>query len=140
VPYDIAQHDKEHDVEKMWPPEIDAMEIIGSKPNDVLMTYHWKSPNGQPIKDVSTYSNLTQPNGWHTYAVNWEPGYIDWYVDGKLRKSVSGSSVPSKSMEIIINLAIGGTLPGYPDLSTLKSASVGIDYVKVYQLTNKASK
>jgi len=115
-----------------WPPEIDIMEIVGSQPGDVLMTYHWGQASA-PQKDYSTYSGLADPTGWHTYAVNWQPGHIDWYIDGVLRKSVSSQNVPNKPMEIIANLAVGGKLPGNPDASTRFPATLDVDYIRVYQ-------
>jgi beta-glucanase (GH16 family) len=119
-----------------WPPEIDAMEILGDKPNNVLMTYHWGN-SSSPQKDGSIYTNLDNPNAWHTYAINWQPGYIDWYIDGVLRKHVTGTNVPRKPMEIIANLAIGGDLPGNPNSTTPFPASLQIDYIRVYKAVQK---
>ena len=34
-------------------------------------------------QDKFTYMD----DGWHTYAALWEPGYIAWYLDGKLMHS-----------------------------------------------------
>lgn len=115
-----------------WPPEIDIMEITGDRHNRVLMTYHWgKLPD--PQKDSSNYDLLTETNGWHTYAVNWRPGRIDWYIDGFKRKSVQSSNVPTQPMEIIANLAVGGDLPGPPDAKTLLPGRLQVDYIRVYQ-------
>jgi beta-glucanase (GH16 family) len=97
------------------------------------MTYHWGSSQS-PQKNESILSNLPDPEGWHTYAVNWQPGHIDWYIDGVLRKSITGRQVTGTPMEVIANLAVGGTLPGYPDSSTRFPANMQIAFVRVYQL------
>jgi beta-glucanase (GH16 family) len=62
--------------------EIDLMEIVGEQPHEVLNSLHFGSafprarssppptlPGRQPVSD------------WHTYAVEWEPGEIRFYVD-----------------------------------------------------------
>lgn len=122
--------------DKQWPPEIDVMEILGDKPHEVLMTNHWGTAES-PHKDDSIFAGLEDPNGWHTYGVDWQPGIIDWYIDGVRRKSVISEHVPSEPMEIILNLAIGGKLPGNPDESTPFPATLEVDYVRVFQLPNQ---
>ncbi len=117
-----------------WPPEIDIMEILGNKPNAVLMTYWWKDGAGAATKDNSMYTNKVLDKGWHTYAINWQPKHIDWYIDGEKRKSVQSDNVPTKDMQIIIDLAVGGTLPGDPDSSTNFPATTSVDYVRYYAL------
>jgi beta-glucanase (GH16 family) len=120
-------------VNKQWPPEIDVMEFLGNKPNEILQTLHWQA-NGQPqessvvIKRAQDYSN-----SWHTYGVDWEPGKIDWYIDGKLTRSYVGPNIPDTPMEIIINLAIGGLLPGNANTTTPFPSQLQVDFVRVYQ-------
>lgn len=115
-----------------WPPEIDIMEHLGDQPNRVFLTVHWLSSTGYQA-DGSAITGPDFTNGWHTYAVNWQPNRIDWYVDGVLRKTVRGSVVPHKSMEMIFDLAIGGRLPGDANRSTPFPRTMQIDYVKVYE-------
>jgi beta-glucanase (GH16 family) len=120
--------------DRNWPPEIDIMECLGQRPEEVLLTTHWQDSNGQRQQDSSVIKGTEFTNSWHTYAVNWQPQRIDWYVDGVLKKTVTGRAVPSKPMEIIINLAIGGKLPGNADSSTKFPRTAQIDYVKVYAM------
>jgi beta-glucanase (GH16 family) len=108
-------------------PDIDIMQIIGDEPQNVVMTYVSGSAKN-PQQNVSTFSGLTYYNNWHTYGVNWEPGHIDWYVDGILRKSVTGNNVPNQPMEMILNLAVGNT-----DNLTPFPAHMDIDWVRVYK-------
>ena len=118
-----------------WPPEIDIMEIIGDKPNQVLNTYFWKDTQGQQAKDSLAYTapkNLT--NEWHTYGLDWQRHSITWYLDGKQIRSISSLNVPTEKMEMIINLAVGGRLPGYPDGTTPQLSTLKVDYVRVYNI------
>lgn len=124
-------------VNKEWPPEIDIMEAIGSKPDQILQTIHWQT-NGQPEKSVSVVNDKNSyANVWHTYGVDWEPGKIIWYIDGKETASYSGSNVPDTPMEIIIDLAVGGLLPGNANSTTPFPSQLEVDYVHVYQSPNQ---
>lgn len=119
--------------DQQWPPEIDGMEFIGSKPGEILQTVHWRGENG-PAKDESVIAkNTDYANAWHTYGVDWQPGQIDWYIDGVKTKTFKNADVPAKPMEIIFDLAVGGLLPGNADASTPLPATLKVDYVRVYQ-------
>lgn len=123
---------------KQWPPEIDVMEFIGSKPNQILQTVHWQATDG-PQKSSVVISNSTEySDGWHTYGVDWEPNRIDWYIDGKLTRSYTGPNIPNTPMEVIINLAVGGLLPGNTTTATPFPNQLLVDYVRVYQTPDQA--
>lgn len=126
-----------------WPQcgEIDIMENVGNDPLYVHGTLHGpgysggngvgashRSPNGQPFA-----------NDFHVYRVDWTPSSISWYVDGvhfstKTPADVSGQWVFSHNFFIIMNLAVGGQWPGYPDGSSVFPQTMAIDYVRAYQL------
>ena len=118
--------------DKQWPPEIDVMEFLGGKPNEVLQTVHWQQ-DGKPAESSKIVSGQDYSNGWHTYGVDWEPGRIDWYIDGVKTNSYTGPNVPGQPMEIILDLAIGGILPKNADASTSFPQQMQVDYVHVYQ-------
>lgn len=118
--------------DRSWPPEIDIMEMLGQHPNQVLLTTHWQDSNGQREKDSGSIQGSDFTKGWHTYAVNWQPQRIDWYVDGALKKTVTGKEVPNTRMEIILDLAVGGALPGNVDSTTPFPRTMQVDYVHVY--------
>jgi beta-glucanase (GH16 family) len=116
-----------------WPPEIDIMELVGSEPNRLLTTYFWKDHAGNAQKDSKlTVLNQDLSKNWHVYAVDWQPGSISWYLDGKQVDTVKSSTVPTAPMQIIFDLAIGGNLPGDPTTDTPESAQMLVDYVRVY--------
>ena len=46
-------------------------------------------------------------SGFHKYAIEWGPGWINWYVDGAWKWGVnnqSGAPMPSHPMQIMMNL------------------------------------
>jgi beta-glucanase (GH16 family) len=104
-----------------WPAcgEIDIMEYIGREPNMIYGSLH------APQFDVTGgYKGSGFSDEFHTYAVNWQPNQIDFMVDNNIYKSVnksqSGGHWPfeGKNFFILLNLAVGGNWPGYPDGST----------------------
>ena len=117
-----------------WPPEIDIMEILGNDTSTTHMNVHWLA-SGAHQQDGSSFTNATPlSGGWHTFAVDWQPGKMIWYVDGVARKTLTSSGVPSQPMYILLNLAVGGDWPGSPDSSTVFPAKMDIDYVRTYDL------
>lgn len=118
-----------------WPPEIDILEYIGQEPTRSYFTYHW-AEDGVHKKIGSSYDGEDLSNGFHTFGVDWQPGLLVWYVDGKERFRVQAASVPSKAMYLIANLAVGGDFPGSPDPSTVFPAYMNIDYIRAYRRVN----
>ncbi|MCA9837970.1 MAG: glycoside hydrolase family 16 protein [Trueperaceae bacterium] len=115
-------------------PEIDVMEVLGDNPNTVYTNFqHGTSPTDK--RTIGSSWRSPKPlEGWHTYAVNWQPDAITWYIDGVERFRMTQSElVPNEPMHLVINLAVGGDWAGAPDESTPFPSSFLIDYVKVWQ-------
>jgi beta-glucanase (GH16 family) len=92
--------------------------------------------------------------GFHTYAVEWSPKAITWFIDGAPYEtqrpgdwSTAGSAAPGAPFDqrfhLVLNLAVGGHLPeernrggvtrkGFPK-------AFAIDWVHVWQCTGDAS-
>ena len=113
-----------------WPPEIDVLEVLGHQPNIVHMTNHWASGTHQQHGLGWTGPDFSQ--AFHTFAVDWEPGVVTWYVDG-VERFQSKSGVPAEPMYVIANLAVGGAWPGNPDATTPFPSAMDIDYIRVYK-------
>lgn len=125
-----------------WPSsgEIDIMEIVGKEPHRAHGTVHGPGYSGG-AGITGTYQH---PQGWafaddfHTFAVDWAPGSITWYVDGQRYHQVTRASVGAnpwvfdKAYFLILNLAVGGQWPGYPDATTQFPQQMKVDYVRVY--------
>lgn len=109
-----------------WPPEIDVMEAWG--PSAIAMTYHWGSNN----LANSTGLGGSFAAGWHTYAVDWEPSGLNWYIDGVLAKSLSANQVPipASPMYLLANLAVDSA--AVPSALAYPSTML-IDYIRVWQ-------
>ena len=121
-----------------WPAcgDIDIMELIGKDPTEIFGSLHMAGADF-----TAAYSN---PEGFssrfHTYAIDWQPNYINFYVDDVLYESRTPSDVAAnswpynKNFFFNLNLAIGGNFSGNPDSSTKFPQQITIDYVRVYKL------
>jgi beta-glucanase (GH16 family) len=124
--------------------EIDIVEYIGSHPYRILGTIHYGGP--WPY-NVYSSNNYFLTGGWfsddfHVFAVEWELGEIRWYVDGELYGTrthwfSTGGPFPAPfdvDFHLLLNLAVGGNLPGPPNAATEFPQEYVIDYVRVYQV------
>jgi beta-glucanase (GH16 family) len=111
-----------------WPPEIDFHESYGDDTLSMYPNYH-STTTGQHQGTARLAADMSA--GFHTYAVDWGPGSLTWYVDGKVVHTYTQSDVPSEPMYVLANLAISGTYP--PSPSTPATASFDIERVSVYQ-------
>ncbi|GFZ29517.1 hypothetical protein CSC2_00430 [Clostridium zeae] len=127
-----------------WPKcgEIDIMENLGKEPNIVHGTIHGPGYSGSAGLGAAYTSSTALSDGYHTYAVEYEPSSIKWYVDGVLYETrtpydVNGNTwVFNQPFFILLNLAVGGGWPGNPDSTTVFPQKYAIDYVRVYQRAN----
>ncbi len=131
-----------------WPRcgEIDIMEVLGNDTSTSYGTIHYGNPHSES-QGKYTLKNRSFSDEYHIFSAEWEPGKINWYVDGILMHTESDwYSVTEGQGEItypapfdqpfyiILNLAVGGNWPGNPDETTdIEKAAFKIDYVKVYQ-------
>jgi beta-glucanase (GH16 family) len=107
--------------------EIDGLEMLGDDPGRIYMTYH--EDDSQVYQGIREGSDFSE--GFHTYGVDWQPGYIKWYIDGVCQAAYAGS-VPSDPMWICLNTTVGGAWPSAPDTTTPFPQTYAIDYVHVY--------
>lgn len=118
--------------DKSWPPEIDVLEVLGHETDKVYLTNHYKKANGEHEGKGENYKGQDFAGGQHTFAVDWEPNSIVWYVDGVERYRTT-ENVPSVPMYVLANLAVGGDWPGNPDDTTPFPSTMDIDYIRVYR-------
>ncbi|MDQ2826026.1 MAG: family 16 glycosylhydrolase [Actinomycetota bacterium] len=116
-----------------WPPEIDAMEIVGNQPNVTNMTYHYLDANGAHQSPGIAYTGPDFSADWHVFGVDWEPNAIVWYVDGVERgRFTDASAITAIPQYLLLNLAVGGNWPGSPNASTPFPSDYLVDYVRVW--------
>ena len=114
-----------------WPPEIDAMEMLGNNPG----TYYTSIHSGTAANEVNAgqADNVGDTStGYHTYGVDWEPDYITYYFDGQQVYKVATPSDMDTPMYMIANLAVGGAWPGNADATTPFPANMNIDWIRAY--------
>lgn len=83
--------------------EID-IEILGNKPNSFLTNMFFA--NNRPSFDVSFQSDVYpapagfDPRAAHTYAFEWLPKSVKWFVDGNLVRTEATGSIKNPKVEI----------------------------------------
>ena len=133
--------------------EIDVMEAWGSQPDKVAGTIHYGEnwPNNKYTGKDYHFPAGGRIDQWHTYAVEWEPGELRWYVDGNLyqtqndwyskgKNTATNYSYPApfdQNFYLVMNLAVGGWFDGEVDATTKFPAEMEVDYVRVYDLKNR---
>ncbi|MET8867992.1 family 16 glycosylhydrolase [Nonomuraea sp. NPDC004580] len=123
-----------------WPDngEIDIMENIGREPNTVHGTIHGPGYSGGGGIGAGYTIGAPFADAFHTFAVDWSPNLIVWYVDGveyqrRTPADLGGNRwVFDHPFFMIMNVAVGGNWPGYPDGSTTFPQTLTVDYVRVY--------
>ena len=57
------------------------MEVMGQENNKLYGTIHYRNPQSEK-HGTYTLENGNFTDEYHTFACDWEPGKITWYVDG----------------------------------------------------------
>ncbi|MEH3032551.1 MAG: glycoside hydrolase family 16 protein [Aeromicrobium erythreum] len=83
-------------------------------------------------------TRLTDPAGWHTYGVRWDPGCLEYFVDGRsvgvTRASFLAGPTFDGPFHVRINLQIGNSYWGWPDpAQTVTSSRLDVDWVRIYR-------
>ena len=132
-----------------WPMsgEIDIMESTGQASMMAWGHLHY----GEPWPDNSWTGGgiLSQPDKWsdgfHTYAMEWEPNEMRWYVDDVLYLTLTPDDLGNPDWwtfeeyeyHFLINVAVGGSLGGPVD-DSIFPVSMEVDYVRVYDVGQPA--
>jgi beta-glucanase (GH16 family) len=115
-------------------PEIDVFEFLGDTPDTVRMHFHFLDETGEAQHPGQNWVGPDFSEDWHTFAVDWQPDVVIWYVDGIERWRVSDASrLPTADMYLLLNLAVGGDWPGPPDESASFPSYFDIDYVRIWE-------
>ncbi|MFO7726199.1 MAG: family 16 glycosylhydrolase [Oceanipulchritudo sp.] len=127
-----------------WPRsgEIDIMEHVGFDPGVVHGSLHSLAHNWttgtQPTDSISVPEAET---AFHTYAVEWTPSAIRFYVDEDLYLDAPNPGTDweewpfDQPFHLILNLAVGGFWGGQEGIDPdVWPARMEIDHVRVYDL------
>lgn len=127
-----------------WPEcgEIDIMEYRGQDRSIAIGSLH--GPGYSAGAAISNKYRLPGDEGFdegfHVFAVEWDPGRISWLVDDVAYKSIRsptvvgrGSWVFDHPFFILLNVAVGGGFVGDPDASTTFPQTMLVDYVRIFE-------
>jgi beta-glucanase (GH16 family) len=124
-----------------WPAsgEIDIVEAKGAEPTYAFGTVHGPGYSGG--SGIGGIYNAPAPlsDDFHTYAIEWKPNLIDFYVDSNLFFSMTpqmaspNKYVYNNEFFLILNLAMGGTFAGDLD-KDLQTADLAVDYIRYYSI------
>ena len=124
-----------------WPEcgEIDIMEFRGQETNLIHGTVHGPGYSGG-LSITKSYGLEAGrfDTDFYTYAVEWEEGYIRFFVNDVLyneitESDVTGNWVFNKPFFLLLNLAVGGNYLPNPAGNTPFPQTMLVDYVRVYK-------
>ncbi|MBT8211547.1 MAG: family 16 glycosylhydrolase, partial [Acidimicrobiia bacterium] len=131
-----------------WPQtgEIDIMEYVSRIPDEIFGTIH-----GPGYSGGAAYGNTYPfPGGvsadYHTFAIDWQPDLIEWYVDDILYHTATPSDVAPNEwvfndpIFLLLNFAVGGNFGGPIADTTTFPQEMKVDYVRVYQPDDTAER
>ena len=106
--------------------------------NTVHGTAHWEQNNSRVFEGGKTSLNGGIFHGeFHVFSIEWDENSIRWYLDDQpyftLDTSPSDLSEFRKEFFFIVNMAVGGQWPGYPDATTRFPQHLIVDYIRVFQ-------
>lgn len=125
----------------IWPQcgEIDIVEYLGNQPSRIFGTVH--GPGYSAENSISKEYNLRFDRfdtDFHVFGIEWGENYINYYVDNVLYGRITPADVPGEwvfdqPFYIILNMAVGGNLPGPPNGETLFPQTMYVDYIRIYE-------
>jgi len=126
----------------IWPKsgEIDIMEYVGDKPKEVFGTIHYGHDYWRYRSQIITLDEGTFADDFHVFTCIWNSECIQFKMDGidigepNTRSTTLPTTYPfDQAFHMILNVAVGGNLPGNPDASTQFPQTMEVDYVRIYQ-------
>ncbi len=124
-----------------WPKcgEIDIMEYRGQEPTIIHGSIHGPGYSaGNAVTDSYIIPNNRFDTDFHTFTIEWNPDYIDFFVDNIFYQRITpsdanGEWVYDHPFYIILNVAVGGNYVGPPSSETSFPQTMLVDWVRVYQ-------
>ncbi len=125
-----------------WPVsgEIDIMEFVGNRPNEIFNTIHFADSQGNH-RQLGELEGFFPSPIFHKYAVEWDENSITWFLDDVetykvLRNNdlISATWPFDAEFHLLLNTAIGGNLGGDVNSQALQSEKLlEVEYIRVYQ-------
>ncbi|WP_433278791.1 glycoside hydrolase family 16 protein [Pseudonocardia xinjiangensis] len=119
-----------------WPEdgELDIMEVPGENRDLAHFVVHWGPDGTDNVNGTSVPGDYTK---WHTFALEWLPDRITWYVDGvKKYENKDKTVIPTKPMHLTIQLDQGPKKDWIPprDDTTPDEVNLEVDWVRISKM------
>ncbi|GAB1415982.1 hypothetical protein MASR2M117_13880 [Paludibacter sp.] len=124
-----------------WPKsgELDIMEFVGYDPSKIHGTVHREAGYGGN-GNGNSINIQGKINDYHIIRIDWEPGYIKWYLNDVLFHTYNNAFSGyvqwpfDQNFYVILNFAVGGDWGGAMGIDdSIWPQEFLIDYVRVYQ-------
>ncbi len=116
-----------------WPPEDDIMEYWPTHNSATTPRFHqglYGMDNAWHDYNDETSASVPSAN-FHTFGLEWGPGYQKFYVDGTLAYTTTTGVPGSANPEyILLNSAVDASKPG--TYSNSNNNTLNVDYVRIY--------
>ena len=113
-----------------WPPEIDLLETNQGNRGSAVFSHHWEDQGHQ----YASRDFKVDASQWHTYAVDWQPDRLTYYIDGQKMYETS-EGVPQEKMALgFMGFVAGGNDQWYgggPNGSTPGQVTLHIDWARI---------
>ena len=114
--------------------ELDIMEVPGENRDLAHFVIHWSE--GGEDDNIVGHQRKGDYTQWHTFAIEWLPDRITWYVDGKKQFETRDKKIiPTKPMHLTIQLDQGPKKDWIParDDTTPDEIRLQVDWVRIYK-------
>ncbi len=127
-----------------WPTqgEIDILEGRGQEDFKYQTNYFYgRTANRNLVRGAEGFvtTDVSLQTCYHVYEMIWSQNSLQFYFDGVLVKTNSGSYVPSlfgKTERITLNLAVGGLFFTNLNPALIQTGTMYVDWVKVFTTGN----
>lgn len=128
-----------------WPNsgELDIMENVGYDPNTIFGSTHTACCFFMMHTERQGRATVSNPQDWHTYAMEWFPDRVSFFVDGYNYYTLWNDGTGYQSWpfdhpyHIILNLAVGGDWGGAKGVDpNIWPRTLEVDYVRAYKRVN----
>jgi len=124
-----------------WPRsgEIDILEVIGYEMDVVHKACHFGSNLDRHSRGRGYYHSNDLSEDFHVYSLIKEKDNLWWYFDSIPMLHVSKDLLAphhypfNEEFYLIMNIAVGGGWPGYPDETTKFPQTMEVEYVRLYE-------
>lgn len=125
-----------------WPDdgEIDIMEQVGFKPNEIHGSIHTRYTKDRKFRLKGTTTVKDNCSSFHNYQVHWQKNSITFLVDGLPYYSVRNKVGTyeywpfNHKFYLILNIAVGGAWGAQKGIKPEEfPVQMEVDYVRVYQ-------